>query len=98
MYNICLPATQVVVVEETYKISFKFFFGKYMQRGTLGISGRVWGATCGIGIVNIASLINVVNFAMDDWFYQLGAPLCTMIYSLQNQNQQNVGHICNYAL
>ena len=66
--------------------------------GNFSISERVWDATCGIGIVNIDSLLNVFHFAMDEWFYQLGAPSCTTIYPLQNQIQQNVGNICNYAL
>ena len=30
--------------------------------------GPVWGATCDIGINTINSLVNVVKFAMDDWF------------------------------
>ena len=30
--------------------------------------GPVWSATCDIGINTINSLVNVVKFAMDDWF------------------------------
>ena len=30
--------------------------------------GPVWSATCDIGINTISSLVNVVKFAMDDWF------------------------------
>ena len=32
------------------------------------ILGPVWSATCDIGINTINSLVNVVKFAMDDWF------------------------------
>ena len=34
--------------------------------GKFSISERVWDATCGIGIVNIDSLLNVFHFAMDE--------------------------------
>ena len=30
--------------------------------------GAVWSATCDIGINTITSVVNVVKFAMDDWF------------------------------
>ena len=57
--------------------------GLYMQYGcaTMGnfmhtafkaycgvLFGPVWSATCDIGINTINSLVNVVQFAMDDWF------------------------------
>ena len=53
--------------------------------GNFSLSERVWDATCGIGIINIDSLLNVFHFAMDEWFYQLGAPLCITIYPLQTR-------------
>ena len=40
--------------------------------------GPVWSATCDIGINTINSLVNMVKFAMDDWFNYLGATLTTV--------------------
>ena len=37
--------------------------------GNFSISERVWDATCGIGIVNIDSLLNVFHFAIDTLWY-----------------------------
>ena len=40
--------------------AFEAYFGVLL--------GPVWSATCDIGIGNNASLVNVVNFSLDDWF------------------------------
>ena len=49
--------------------------GRPIYPGTSEPITPACGATCDIGIANIASFVNVVNFVMDDWFYQLDATL-----------------------
>ena len=44
-------------------------FGQTAFKAYCGVLlGPVWSATCDIGINTINSLVNVVKFAMDDWF------------------------------
>ena len=69
-----------------------------MQWGTLAYQNgyEIPPVVLVIGIVSIDSLLNVFHFAMDEWFYQLGATLCTTIYPLQNQIQQIMPYILHY--
>ena len=39
------------------------------SQGTSELITPVWGVTCDISIHPITSLVNINNFAMDDWFY-----------------------------
>ena len=54
---------------------------------TLELLGPVGGATCDIGLGPVASL---VNYAMDDWFYQPCATLTELnrLYSLVQEPRQ----------
>ena len=49
-----------VSMENFMRTAFKAYCGVLL--------GPVWSATCDIGINTITSVVNVVKFAMDDWF------------------------------